>query len=263
MAMKRIFVYFLCLSFLFMMNGFPRLVAEARGEGTPLGEIVSKGEVKFEAKENVWKNVESSYFPIFKGMKIKTEKGLAVIAHSNGSQIEVGPHSLISFDQNNRLNLVQGDIEFRISPTSETYFTFGNLSLMKSKSFQATKALSVAIPDNKETIGSISIHSNGSVTVKSLQGGLSLLNQDHVVLAELSTKDSLTLPSVTVKGNAPVMVAQVGETKASEEKEKFLGISTWGWVGITAATVGIAGIAIAAGGGGGGGGGGGFVPICR
>jgi hypothetical protein len=94
-----------------------------------------------------------------------------------------------------------------------------------------------------------------------LQGRLSLLNQDHVVLAELSTKDSLTLPSVTVKGNAPVMVAQVGETKASEEKEKFLGISTWGWVGITAATVGIAGIAIAAGGGGGGGGGGGF--ICR
>jgi len=261
MTMKRIFIYFLCLSFLVMVNGFPRIVTEARGEVTPLGEMISNGEVRFEAKENVWKDVNPSYFPIFKGMKIKTEKGQAIITLSNGSQIEVGPQSLISFDQNDQINLTQGDIGFRISPTSETNFKIGSLSFIRSKLFQATKAPSVVTPENKETIGSITIHSNGSATVRSIQDKLSLLNQDRVVLAELSPKDSLTLPSFTIKGNAPVMMAQVGETKASEEKWEFLGIGTWGWVGIGAAAAAvIAGVAIAAGGGGGGGGS--NVPIC-
>jgi hypothetical protein len=257
MAMKRIFIYFLCLSFLLMVNGFPRIVAEARGEVTPLGEMISNGEVRFEAKENVWKDVNPSYFPIFKGMKIKTEKGQAIITLSNGSQIEIGPQSLISFDQNDQINLNQGDIGFRIPPTSETNFKIGSLSFIRSKVLQATKAPSVVTPENKETIGSITIHSNGSATVRSIQGRLSLLNQDRVVLAELSPKDSLTIPSLTIKRNAPVMMAQVGETKASEEKWEFWGIGTWGWVGIGAAAAAvIAGVAIAASSGGGGGGGG-------
>ena len=57
-------------------------------------------------------------------------------------------------------------------------------------------------------MGSISIHSNGSVTVKSVQGDLSVLNEDRVVLAGLSSKDSITIPSTTVAGPSRVMVAQ-------------------------------------------------------
>jgi hypothetical protein len=96
-------------------------------------------------------------------------------------------------------------------------------------------------------MGSISIHSNGSVTVKSIQGNLSMVNQDHVVLAGLSSKDSITIPSVTVGKTPRVMVAQAGMTgTTSEESEGFLGISTWGWVGIVIGSAVIAGVVIAA-----------------
>jgi hypothetical protein len=117
----------------------------------------------------------------------------------------------------------------------------------------------VATPENKEAIGSIIIHSNGSATVRSIQGRLSLLNQDRVVLAGLSTKDSLTLPSLTIKGNAPVMIAQVGETKVEEGKKDY----TWYYVGggvlVAAAIAGVV-IALSSGGDGGDDD---FVPICR
>lgn len=201
------FIYFLCISFLLMMNGFP-IRAEAKEKSIPIGEMVSNGEVKFEARENVWKEVESSYFPIFQGSRIKIEKGVAIITLSNNSQIEVSPNSLFSFDQNDRFILSQGNIEFRIPPSSEISFRVGNLTILKSRTLQATKNLSASSPKDEETMGSISIHSNGSVTVKSVQGRISILNQDHVVLAALSSKDSVTIPSITVGGPSKVMVAQ-------------------------------------------------------
>jgi len=201
------FIYFLCISFLLMMNGFP-MGAEAKEKGIPIGEMVSKGDVKFEARENVWKEVESSYFPIFQGSRIKIENGIAIITLSNNSQIEVSPNSLFSFDPNDQFILSQGNIEFRIPPSSEINFRVGNLSILKSRTLQATKNPSVSSPKDEETMGSISIHSNGSVTIKSIQGRISILNQDHVVLAALTSKDSVTIPSITVGGPSKVMVAQ-------------------------------------------------------
>ena len=65
-------VYFLCVSFLLLANGFHTMMAEAKEMGRPLGEMVSKGDVKFESKKAVWKNVELSQFPIFPGARIKT-----------------------------------------------------------------------------------------------------------------------------------------------------------------------------------------------
>ncbi|NWF92531.1 MAG: hypothetical protein HXY46_06410, partial [Syntrophaceae bacterium] len=59
-AWQRLLVYFVCVSFLVMMNGFPMASVEARENLLPIGEMVSKGEVKFEARENVWRKVESS-----------------------------------------------------------------------------------------------------------------------------------------------------------------------------------------------------------
>ncbi len=101
----RSFVYFLSIYFLLCMNGFPKMVAEAKEMNPPVGEMVSRGEVRFEARQNIWEKVEPSYFPVFQGVKIKTEKGSAAIALANTGQIEVGPNSLFFFDQMDRFIL--------------------------------------------------------------------------------------------------------------------------------------------------------------
>jgi hypothetical protein len=62
---QKAFVYFLSVSFLLMMNGFPGAIAQAKEIGLPIGEMVSRGEVKFEVRDKVWKNVDLSHFPIF------------------------------------------------------------------------------------------------------------------------------------------------------------------------------------------------------
>jgi len=234
---SKAFVYFLCFSFLLLMNGLPRMVADAKEKSLPIGEMVSGGEVKFEARENVWKDVESSLFPIFQGTRIKTEKGLAAITLSNNGQIEATPNSLFSFDQNDRVILSQGSIEFRIPSASEINFKAGNLLIMKSRTLQATKGTTLPSSTDGVTIGSIIIHSNGAVTVKSIQGKLSILNQDRVILAALSSKDSVTVPSITVKGPSKVMVAQADQTQTGDEERKILGLSPWAWGGIILGSV--------------------------
>ncbi len=256
----RTFVYFLCISFLLLTNGFHMMIAQGKEIDRPIGEMFSKGEVKFESRENIWKNVESSNFPVFQGVKIKTQKSVAAVALENNSQIDVGENSLFSFDQNEWLHLFQGQINFRISPTAELNFKVGNLIITKSRSLQASKSPIMAAPKNEETIGSISIHSNGSATIRSVQGHLSILGRDRTVLAALSPRDSVTIPSITVKSSPKVMVAQAGETAKSEEDRKVLGISTWGWVGIFGGVAAITGIVIAVSAGQGGGID--FVPRC-
>jgi hypothetical protein len=246
----RVFVYFLSISFLLMMNGFPRMVAEA-GEGNlPVGNMVSRGEVKFEAKGNVWKKVESSRFEIFKGAAIKTEKGMGIITLLNNNKLKVGPDSLFSIDQEGRFILSRGSFEFCVPNASEMTFKVGNLFISKSQMFQAAKEGSVVSPKSEEGMGTISIHSNGAVTVKSIQGSLSVVNQDRVVVAAIASKDSVTIPSTQVGKAERVMVAQVDTSSSAaattEEAGNFLGISTWGWVAIAAEVAYAAGIAVTA-----------------
>ena len=259
-------VYFLCVSFLLLASGFHAMVAEAKEMGRPLGEMVSRGEVKFESRKAVWKNVELSQFPIFPGMRIKTEKGVSLITLEGNRQIEVGENSLLSFDRNDQMHLTQGTIHFRLPSTAELNFKAGDLTVIQSKSLQASQNPSAVSPKNEATIGSISVHSNGAVTVKSLQGSLSVLNQERVVLASLSSKDTVTLPSVTVKGPPKVMVAQAGETTApaagaEAEQWELLGLTTWWWVAIVTGVVVVA-VVVALAAGGGGGGGGGAAIVC-
>ena len=264
---NKVFIYFLAISFLLLMNGFPIIGTEAK-EGVPIGSMVSRGEVKFEARENVWKGVESSQFPVFKGIKIKTGNGVALITLNNDSQIEAGQNSLFSFDQNDRIHLIQGGIDFRIPSNIEMNFKVGNLFIIKSRNLQAAKGSAMISSKNQEAIGAVSIHGNGSITIKSIQGPLSILNQDRVVLAALSSKESVTISSVTVGGSPRVMVAQVGETAAGAAGAAaeaagaggFLGLSTGALVGIGLAGVAVVG-GVAAGIGGSGGGEDG-VPIC-
>lgn len=241
--MRKIFIYFLSISFLLMVNGFHhfhKMIANAKELDSPIGEMVSRGEVKFEVRENIWKNVEPSHFPIFQGVKIKTEKGSSIITLNDRSQIHLGPHTLLSFDQGDRIHLLQGNIDFRISSISALGFKIGHLSIIHSSSFQVSKK-PMAIPSkSNETVGSISFHPNGSVTIKSLQGTLTVVNQDHIVLSSIPSKDSVTLPSSRLKDSSKI-IAQAGETR-EETREETPQDYTWYYVAggaVAAAAIGV------------------------
>ena len=240
----RSFVYFLCASLLLLMNGFPSMIAEAKDRNVPIGEMVSRGDVKFEAKENLWKNVESSHFPIFQGVKIKTEKGAAVIALANNSQIEVGQDSFFFFDGANRLNLHLGRVDFRIPADSDMDLKVRNLTIIKSRTMQAGKGPAVAVPKSEEITGAVFIHPNGSVTLKSFQGAFSVLGQDRTHLAALSSKETITIPAATASGNGKWVVAQVPPGKDDEEKKKKEGAVILGEGGISPLLLGAIGVGL-------------------
>jgi hypothetical protein len=228
-----------------MMCGFPGVVVQAKEIGIPIGEMVSRGEVKFEVRDKVWKDVDPSHFPIFQGVKMKTENGTSLLALTNNCQIEVGQNSLLAFDQNDRLHLLEGSIDFRIPPTAGLEFKVGNLLISPSRSLQASENPSAVLPKIEEAIGSIVIHSNGAVTVKSIKGSLSIFSQERVVLAALSPRDSVTIPSVIVQSPSRVMVAQAGETGREAESREKRPSTTWYWVGGGLLAAGVAaGIAI-------------------
>jgi hypothetical protein len=221
-------ICFLCVSLLFLMSGFSKMTAEAKEKEIPIGEMVSRGEVRFEARENQWRNVDSSYFPIFQGIRIKTDKGAAIIALGNNTQIELGPDSLVFFEENNRLNLSQGRIDFRIPPGSEMNVRVRDLSITLPRSLQASRGPSGISENREETLGSILIHPNGAITVKSLRGPLSILSQDRTVLASLSSRDTMTIPSKLSPGTSlkprPQQVAQAGDSKGDTKTgEAILG----------------------------------------
>src|SRR4030043_195170 len=180
----KMFVYFLSVSFLLLMNEFPKMIAEAN-QNIPVGQMVSRGGVKFEVKENSWEKVETP-FPIFEGMRIRTEKGEAVLALAGKTRIEIGSDSLFYFDQRDQFNLLQGKINFRIQPDGQLGFKVGNLWINKSYPLQSAKGSSVVLTKDKEFAGSILVHSRGSVTVKTIQGSISVTNQEGTVLASLS-----------------------------------------------------------------------------
>jgi hypothetical protein len=252
------FISFLGISFLILVGGLSSFKAEAQEKRLPIGEMVSRGEVKFEAREKVWKNVEPSYFLVFQGSKIKTEKGTALISMGNNNQIEMGQNSILAFEQKDRLRLYQGRIDFRISPRADTNFRVGNLIVVKTPPLQAAQKPALDSQKNETAMGSISIHPNGSVSLRSMQGQFAVLNQKHIVLAAISPKESLTIPSIAVEKppsekTPDVKFAQVGEVAEEEVfEEGFLGLSGWTWGGIGVGVLAVGGIAAAAGGGGGG-----------
>jgi hypothetical protein len=246
----KMFVYFLSVSFLLLMNEFPRIIAEAN-QNIPVGQMVSRGGVKFEVTKNSWEKVETP-FPVFEGMKIRTEKGEAVLALADRTRIEVDSDSSFYFSQRNQFNLLRGKINFRIQPDVQLRFKVGNLWISKPYPLQSAKGSSVALTKDKEFAGSILMHSKGSVTVKSVQGLISVTNDDGALLASLSTGESITLPSVVAVSKPPIMAANAEPkwTEGPVEEEGWLGLSTWTWVGIVAAAavVGVV-IAVAASGG--------------
>lgn len=242
----KLFVCFLCFAFTSLTGGFPKMLAEAKEGGLPIGEMISRGEVEYEARENVWKTVEPSHFPIFQGVKIKTGKGVALIVLTNESHIEVGQNTLFSLQQNDQLHLSQGTISFRIPSGTEMSFRVEDLSIGKSPQLEAARSPLIS-PRSEETVGSIALHSNGAVTVKSIKGPLSVQNQDNVVLAAIPSKESVTIPSTTASGGQRQIVAQVGDEYPTGEAvtEELLGLSKTTWFFIAVAAVAVVGGGIA------------------
>ena len=253
-AIHKTIALFLCFSFVLLTSGFSTLVAQAADRGYPLGEMVSRGKVLFEAREKVWKDVEPSSFPILQGVNFKTEEGNAIIALANNCQVEVGPGSRFFIDQGNQFHLMTGEVSFRIPSSSEMVFEVGTLSIIRSGAHLAASSNAFhASPKVEDTIGSIAIHPNGSVSLKTIQGHLSILNKARNVLASLSGKDAVTVPSVMVSEKDTTLVAQAGPTDQDQGTGStgtgtggtFLGLSggTWMWIGIGALALG-AGIGV-------------------
>jgi hypothetical protein len=256
--------WFLCFAFFLLMSNVSIPKARAKEKATSIGEMVSRGVVKFEARENIWRDVEPSYFPLFQGIKIKTEKGAATVFLANNNQVEIGQNSEVSFPHQDQLRLYRGGVTFRISLQKDLSLRVGQLIVIGATHLQAAQGRPVIAPKGGEAIGSLYLHPNGALTIKNTQGRLNILNQDRKVIAALSSKDSLTLPSTILEKplseKAPQMImAQVGDEETAAKPETYGGLSakTWGIVGL--AVLGVGGIAAVAGGGGGGGGGGGAV----
>ncbi len=251
----RAFVYFICISFLLMANSFHGMVAEANQKTVPVAQMISRGGVKFEVSENSWEKVETP-FPVFEGMKIRTEKGEAVLALAEKTRIEIRSDSFFYFDQRDQFNLLEGKVSFRIQPDVPLRFKVGNLWISKPYPLQTAKGSSVALTKDKEFAGSILMHTKGSVTVKSVQGPLHVTSQDGTVLALLSTGESITLPSVVADSKPPIMAANAEPESTEEpaEERRLLGVPIWAWVSLAAlvaAEVTVVSIAASRSGGGG------------
>ncbi len=255
-SIRETLVYFLCFSFFLSVSGFPYLIAEAREIAFPIGEIISRGSVKYEIREKLFKNIASSHFPIFQKGKIKTEKGTGIIRMANDCQIEVDQNSTLSFDFVDQFHLSQGRINFRIPPNTNVMFKVGNLTVTKSRFLQASKTAAMISPKNEEMVGSISLHANGSVTVRSLKNSISIMNEDRAVIAALSSKESITIPSVIASGKSRTMVAQAGEVKEERRERRsvgaivtvdkeweYLGLNAMEWIGTGYAAATLGGLA--------------------
>jgi len=256
------FSCFLCGA-LFLFMG--RLSTEAQGKekNIPIGEMVSRGEVKFEARDKIWKEVEPSSFPVLPGVKIKTEKGASTLFLGARHKVEMGQNSLICVEQKDQLRLYRGRVDFRLSGQKDLSLRAGNLIVIGNLPLQASKSPAKITAKAEEARGSLLLHGNGSLRISGEQGQITVLSQGRKVLAVLSPKETLTIPSTLVEGPAgekalPVRMAQVGDEEAAAQPVKSGGLSakTWGVIGLAALAAG--GVLAL----GGGGGGGGAAPIC-
>jgi hypothetical protein len=187
-------------------------------KNTPMGDMVSSGEVSFEVKGKRWARPETIHFPVFKGMKVKTGRGTAVVTLTDNSQIEVAPDSQLSFTQEDQISISQGTVNFRIPITAQTKVTIGDLSVMRSPHLQASKSEAPIFQKMEDTIGSVYVRPNGSLVIKSERGSISVIDKNRNVLASLPSHDSVTFPSAKVFGKDKVMVAQAGDVLTPQQK---------------------------------------------
>jgi hypothetical protein len=224
----------ICFTFFLTVSGFPGTVIQAKDAKFPIGEMISKGGVRFEARDNVWKSIDSSHFPVFEKGKIKTEQGTGMVTLGNSCHLEIAQNSVISFEQVDRVHLTQGKVNFRIPSSKEMTIKVGSLTVTKPRVRQASKGTVIIPAKSEDTVGSVTLHSNGSVTIRNLQGSLSILDQDRVVIAALSSKESITIPATMASGKSYRMMAQAGEVRESKRETQNVIDQEWTYLGLDA-----------------------------
>ncbi|MBP1717170.1 MAG: hypothetical protein H6Q43_608 [Deltaproteobacteria bacterium] len=271
------FTCFVCLLFFLFTGGFFPLHAEGTAGTLSMGRMISRGSVEFKFGEKAWAKADPASFPIFPAMTIKTEKGTAAISFGDRNQIEVGPKSILAFERKDQIRLSEGSIEFRISPHKGLNFCAGKLIVVASLPLQAGK-ISPPVSGIEQVLGSLTVHPGGAVTIQANQGHLRVLSQERIVMAVISSKESLTIPSAIAEKDSEGMnsrekIAQVGEEEPAASKEgkeepgpervkKSEGLSTGSWVAIGLGALALGGLVAAAAGGGGGGGSSSPPPAC-
>ena len=215
---REVFLCFLCMAFFLVGSGVREVRSAVTERNLPIGEMVWRGDVTVEVRENRWIRPGGMPFPIFKGVKIKTGNGTAAISLSNDSQIELTPNSLVSFLFLDQVLLVKGEINFRISTTGRTQLSVGSLAVMRSPSLQASKSSAPVYQKMEESVGTASLSPGGSLTVKTERGKLFVLDQDRNVVASISSKESVRIPPAQVLGKERVMVAQAGAPPPAVKK---------------------------------------------
>jgi hypothetical protein len=206
----KVFLCFLCTVFFLTASGVPGLGAATKEKNLPIGEMLWRGDVTIEVRENRWIRVEGMPFPVFKGLKIKTGNGTAAISLSNRCQIELGPNSLISFSGLDQVALAKGEINFRIPTTGRMQLSVGALAVMRSPSLQASRSSAPVHQKMEESVGTAMLSPGGSLTVKTERGKLFVLDQDRNVVASISSRESVRIPPAQVLGKERVMLAQAG-----------------------------------------------------
>lgn len=169
----------------------------------PVGELISSGEVKLAAGET-WRKVESFQNPLFVGTKIRTEKGVAALQFSDDVRVEIGERSFFSLEQKEILVLNHGSIQFRIPVFSQVTFKAGGLLIAKSRAEECV-------------VGTMVLRPEGALTVKTLQGDLSIRNEDQVVLTRLGANEAITIPSILVKTPPKTVAALTAQAVKTTE----------------------------------------------
>jgi len=187
----------------------------------PVGTVISQGNVKMEVKDKVWRTLESLYAPILKGKKLKIENETARISLSNNSLIEVNQKSLLSFEHEGQLNLLEGGVHFKIPAAAQMNFKIGVLSVVKPHPLTAQKGLTAVPIREEETEGSLLLHQDGSLTVRSVQGSLSILDRENRVLTTTSSNRPITIPPEILSGKESWKLEQQAGVPAPEVGEKF------------------------------------------
>ncbi len=186
----------------------------------PIGALISQGNAKMEVKDKIWRTVESSYAPILEGKKIKIEKGTARISLSNHSLIEVTQNTVLSFEHEGQLNLLEGGIHFRIPSAAQMNFKIGALSVTTPHPLNPQAGVTTALIKEEETRGSLFLLPEGTLGVRSVQGSLSILDHENRVLTTTSSGEQITVPRKILSGQEPWRVEQHTRVPAPETEEK-------------------------------------------
>jgi hypothetical protein len=190
--------------------------AVAADRSLPVGEMFPRGQVKIEARNGVWKNVDTSPLSMFQDEKIKVEKGAASIALANNCQIEVGEDSLFFVGKGDEFHLVQGRSIIHIPSGAELNIQVRNLKIVSSNARQAGKSPKT-FSEYEEASGFVCVRENGAVDVKSLRGTLRILDRNLAVSASLSPNELVALSPSIVEAKGEIILPQVGELTVETE----------------------------------------------